>query len=178
MRARDDDLETRVTDADHTALRLWLRLLTCTNLIEADVRHLLRTRFASTLPRFDLLAQLERSKEGLRMSELSRRLMVTGGNVTALTEQMQAEGWLRRESQADDRRVIRVRLTPEGRDRFQAMARDHERWVCALLDSLDRDEQQTLLDLLGKLKAGIRSRHRTAGGDASPPPTAERKPPT
>ncbi|MEZ5661674.1 MAG: MarR family transcriptional regulator [Burkholderiaceae bacterium] len=155
MPAGQVDLETRVTDADHTALRLWLRLLTCTNLIEADVRRRLRARFASTLPRFDLLAQLERSHEGLRMSELSRRLMVTGGNITGLTEQLVAEGWLTRDPDPADRRATRVRLTRHGRQRFAAMAGEHERWVRDLLAPLSRDEQKTLLALLGKLKAGI-----------------------
>ncbi len=154
---REVDLETRVTDADHTALRLWLRLLTCTNLLEADIRHRLRARFACTLPRFDLLAQLQRSEEGLRMSELSRRLMVTGGNVTALTEQLQAEGWLTRSPQPGDRRVTRVRLTEEGRRRFTAMASEHEQWIDSLLAPLNRQEQQNLLGLLGKLKAGMRT---------------------
>ncbi|MEZ5651569.1 MAG: MarR family transcriptional regulator [Burkholderiaceae bacterium] len=157
MSAGPFDLETRVTDADHTALRLWLRLLTCTNLIEADVRRRLRAGFTSTLPRFDLLAQLERSRDGLRMSELSRRLMVTGGNITALTEQLDAEGWLTREPEPDDRRATRVRLTRRGRERFAAMAGEHERWVRELLSPLDKHEQLTLLDLLGKLKAGIRA---------------------
>ena len=82
------DAESRVHDDHHDALRLWLRLLTCTMLIEGRIRGRLRERFATTLPRFDLMAQLERHPEGLRMGELSRRMMVTGGNVTGITAEI------------------------------------------------------------------------------------------
>lgn len=149
------DHETRVQAHDHTALKLWLRLLTCTSLIEGSVRRKLRAEFASTLPRFDLLAQLERHPQGLRMSELSQRLMVTGGNVTGLADQLEAEGSITREPVADDRRAIRLKLSAAGRRRFAEMAAAHERWVVTLFESLSRDEQQQLLRLLGKLKPGL-----------------------
>ena len=140
---------------DHTALKLWLRLLTCTTLIEASVSQRLRRGFGSTLPRFDLLAQLYRAPEGLRMSELSRRLMVTGGNVTGLADQLEHEGLLLREGVQGDRRAIRLRLTPEGQARFAEMASAHESWVVSLLSDLSTAEQRTLLTLLGKLKTGL-----------------------
>ncbi len=149
------DHETRLQAHDHTALKLWLRLLTCTNLIEGSVRQLLRSDFASTLPRFDLLAQLERHPQGLRMSELSQRLMVTSGNITGLADQLEAEGLLTREPVSDDRRAIRLRLSPAGRRRFAEMAAGHEGWVVSLFEVLSRDEQHQLLALLGKLKPGL-----------------------
>lgn len=148
------DQETRLAADDHFALKLWLRLLTCSNLIEARIRQQLRRDFDSTLPRFDLLAQLERA-EGLKMSELSQRLMVTGGNVTGLADQLENEGWLVRESVENDRRATRLRLTPAGRERFDAMARTHEAWVADMLCALSRDEQRQLHQLLGKLKLGL-----------------------
>lgn len=157
------DHETRLRAGDHTALRLWLRLLTCTNLIGGAVRRTLRRDFASTLPRFDLLAQLERHPQGLRMSELSQRLMVTGGNVTGLADQLEAEGWLTREPVPDDRRAIRLKLSPVGRRRFAEMAGGNEACVIDLLDALSREEQQELLRLLGKLKPGLAERARRAG---------------
>lgn len=149
------DHETRIGSDDHFALKLWLRMLTCANLIEKRIRNGLRREFDCTLPRFDLLAQLERDAGGLKMSELSQRLMVTGGNVTGLADQLESEGWLVREAVADDRRATRLKLTPGGRRRFDAMAREHERWVVELLDPLTREEQQTLHRLLGKLKLGL-----------------------
>lgn len=149
------DHETRLQAHDHTALKLWLRLLTCTSLIESSVRQVLRSDFESTLPRFDLLAQLDRHPQGLRMSELSQRLMVTSGNITALADQLEAEGLLRREPVSDDRRAIRLRLSAAGRRRFAEMAAGHERWVVSLFEVLSRDEQRQLLALLGKLKPGL-----------------------
>lgn len=149
------DHETRLEADDHFALKLWLRILTCSNLIEARIRQLLRRDFDSTLPRFDLLAQLDRA-DGLKMSELSQRLMVTGGNVTGLADQLQHEGWLVREAVENDRRATRLRLTDDGRERFAGMARTHEGWVVELLSALSRDEQRQLHALLGKLKLGLR----------------------
>ncbi|UCE31401.1 MAG: MarR family transcriptional regulator [Burkholderiales bacterium] len=149
------DHESRAEDDHHVALRLWLRLLTCTHLVEQQVRRRLRAEFDSTLPRFDLLAQLERHRAGLKMSELSRRLMVTGGNVTGLADQLEAEGWLVREPVANDRRATRLKLTRDGSRRFDAMAREHERWVIEALGGLSRAEQARLLELLGRLKSGL-----------------------
>jgi DNA-binding MarR family transcriptional regulator len=156
------DHETRLDADDHFALKLWLRILTCSNLIEARIRNALRRDFASTLPRFDLLAQLDR-EDGLKMSELSQRLMVTGGNVTGLADQLQQEGWLVREPVEHDRRATRLRLTVAGRERFAGMARTHEGWVVDMLGCLSRDEQRQLHALLGKLKLGLH------GADAVPP---------
>lgn len=150
------DQETRLEADDHFAVKLWLRMLTCSTLIEARIRHLLRRDFDCTLPRFDLLAQLERA-DGLKMNELSQRLMVTGGNVTGLADQLQDEGWLVREPVEHDRRATRLRLTSAGRQRFAGMARTHEAWVVQLLGALTRDEQRQLHALLGKLKIGLRA---------------------
>jgi DNA-binding MarR family transcriptional regulator len=145
------DQETRLSSDDHIALRLWLRLLTCSNLIEATIRRRLQHDFDLTLPRFDLLAQLDRA-DGLKMNELSRRLMVTSGNVTGIADQLERDGWLTREADSDDRRATRLRLTERGRKRFSAMARVHESWVIELMGSLDRSEQRELQRLLGRLK--------------------------
>ncbi|MEO8225199.1 MAG: MarR family transcriptional regulator [Gammaproteobacteria bacterium] len=145
------DLETRLSSDDHIALRLWLRLLTCSSLVETSIRRRLQRQFSLTLPRFDLLAQLDRV-DGLKMSELSRRLMVTSGNVTGIADQLERDGWLTRESDSDDRRATRLRLTVSGRERFRAMARVHETWIIELMSSLDSTEQRELQRLLGKLK--------------------------
>ena len=169
------DHETRLEANDHFALKLWLRILTCSNLIEARIRHNLRRDFDCTLPRFDLLAQLERS-DALKMSELSQRLMVTGGNVTGLADQLQDEGWLVREAVEHDRRATRLRLTDGGRKRFIGMARTHEDWVIELLGTLSRDEQRLLHGLLGKLKLGLRAPAPPAEAPGSSPTARSRKP--
>lgn len=151
MAAQTVDHETRLSRDDHIALRLWLRLLTCSNLIETTIRRRLQQDFDLTLPRFDLLAQLDRV-DGLKMSELSRRLMVTSGNVTGIADQLEHDGWLTREAVSGDRRATCLRLTDNGRKRFSAMARVHETWIVELMGSLDRGEQRELQRLLGKLK--------------------------
>jgi DNA-binding MarR family transcriptional regulator len=146
------DRETIARAADHRALRVWLRLLTCTQLIERQVRSRLRERFGTTLPRFDLMAQLERHREGLRMSELSRLLMVTGGNVTAIVDQLVKEGQVERLDEPADRRAFRIRLTKAGERAFAEMARAHEEWVVELFAGMSRREQDELLKLLAKVK--------------------------
>jgi DNA-binding MarR family transcriptional regulator len=149
---RASDRETAARPDDHRALRLWLRLLTCTQLIERHVRNELRLRFGTTLPRFDLMSQLERHPEGLKMNELSRRMMVSGGNVTGITDQLVKEGLVERVPQPSDRRAFRVKLTRAGGKAFAEMAAEHERWVIGLLSGLSKREHQNLLDLLAKVK--------------------------
>ncbi len=146
------DLESRVVDTDHQALKLWLRLLACTTKVEGQIRNRLRTEFGTTLPRFDLLAQLERNPDGLSMRELSQRLMVTGGNVTGVTDQLEAEGLVLREAHPSDRRSYTVKLTPAGRKLFRKMAATHEQWVIELLDGWSAAEKAQVYGLLAHLK--------------------------
>jgi DNA-binding MarR family transcriptional regulator len=146
------DMEARGHREHPEALRLWLRLLTCTQLIEKQVRGQLREQFDTTLPRFDLMAQLERNPEGLKMNELSRRMMVTGGNVTGITDQLVAEGLVERMDVEGDRRAYRVRLTSRGRKTFDEMARQHEDWIVQAFGGLSPRELETLHKLLGKVK--------------------------
>ena len=149
------DLEARAHEDHHDALRLWLRLLTCTQLIEQQVRVRLREQFETTLPRFDLMAQLERSPEGLKMNALSRRMMVTGGNVTGITDQLESEGMVQRLPLEGDRRALLIRLTPTGRKAFAEMASAHEGWIVESLSGLSEREVETLHKLLGKVKQHI-----------------------
>jgi DNA-binding MarR family transcriptional regulator len=146
------DIEARAHSEHPEALRLWLRLLTCTQLVEKQVRTNLRERFETTLPRFDLMAQLERAPDGLKMNELSRRMMVTGGNVTGITDQLVAEGLVERIEVEGDRRAYRVCLTAKGRKQFHDMARQHEDWILEAFSGLTDKEISTLHKLLGKVK--------------------------
>jgi DNA-binding MarR family transcriptional regulator len=152
------DMEARAHSEHPDALRLWLRMLTCTQLVEKQVRTLLRERFDTTLPRFDLMAQLERAPEGLKMNELSRRMMVTGGNVTGITDQLVAEGLVERIDVEGDRRAYRVRLTSRGRKQFNEMARQHEDWIVQAFGGLADKDMATLHKLLGKVKDGALAR--------------------
>jgi DNA-binding MarR family transcriptional regulator len=135
-------------------LRLWLRLYAATSVIEREMRRFLRARFGTTLPRFDLMAALERAPDGLTMGELSRRLMVSGGNVTSVVGGLERDGLVRRRSPAADRRTSYVALTDAGRTAFAEMARAHERWIDELLaDVADAD-----VDALTRLLAGLKHR--------------------
>ncbi|WP_254067548.1 MarR family winged helix-turn-helix transcriptional regulator [Burkholderia sp. L27(2015)] len=146
------DLEMSTGADSHMGLRLWLRMLTTTNLVQTELRTRLRTEFNSTLPRFDLMAQLERHPDGLKMSEISRRLMVTGGNVTGITDQLEKEALVVRDVDPNDRRSISVRLTPAGRTLFDKMAIAHEQWVVEMFGGLGLDEKVRVHQRLGKLK--------------------------
>lgn len=166
------DHETRLHDDHHDALRLWLRLLTCTTMIERGIRRRLRDRYAMTLSRFDLLAQLDRTPDGLRMGELSRRLMVTGANVTGLVAQLAAEGMVERSAALDDRRASLVRLTERGRETFHAMAIEHERWIVEMTGGLSAPERSRLHALLGGLKTSVRAHEPDGIATAAARPAA------
>ncbi len=146
------DRETAAEPDDRLELRVWLRLLSCANRIEREVRRELRSAFGMTLPRFDLLSQLERAPAGLTMGELSRRLMVTGGNVTGLIDRLVAEGLVRRTPVPNDRRAARVRLTPAGAAAFRAMLPNHEAAIAAKLGAMKRSDLRQLQVLLGRLR--------------------------
>jgi DNA-binding MarR family transcriptional regulator len=153
MNARQNtDMEQRAHADHHASLRLWLRLLSCTTRVEDTIRQRLREQFGITLPRFDLMAQLEREPEGLAMGEVSRRMMVTGGNVTSIVDQLEREQLVQRLPVPADRRSYRLTLTEAGRSTFATMAQAHQAWVRELLSPLSAKEQSQLAALLGTLK--------------------------
>lgn len=147
--------EARAASGDHAVLKLWLRLLSSTTQIESEIRKRLRERFDISLARFDYMAQLYRYREGLKMRVLSRYLMVTGGNVTGLTDELERDGVVLRESSPEDRRAWIVRLTPKGRKLFETMAREHEQWLLELFGGLDAKAVQQLHTHLGALRVHL-----------------------
>ncbi|MBP6900553.1 MAG: MarR family transcriptional regulator [Burkholderiaceae bacterium] len=151
-------LEARVQVDDHLDTRIWLRLLACSAQIEQQIRQRLRARFGTTLPRFDYLAQLDRHPDGLRMNLLSRYLMVTGGSVTGLTDQLVKEGLVQRIDDPDDRRSWRVCLTPQGREEFRRMALEHESWLVELFKGLPAASKNALYEHLGHLRVHLAQR--------------------
>lgn len=150
------DPETRLALGDHEALRLWLRLFTTTTLIERVVDSALKREFGSSLPRFDLLAQLHRTPDGLRMGELSARILTTNGNVTWLVAALERDGYVRRRPDTDDRRATVVRLTTTGRRHFETMASRHEQIIAELFDALPANDRKALHESLGALKTRVR----------------------
>ena len=149
------DHEFRAHADQHASLRLWLRLLSCTTRVEDKIRQKLRESFDITLPRFDLMAQLERHPDGLSMGELSRRMMVTGGNISAIVDQLEKEKLVLREVGANDRRSFTVKLTQAGKDAFTNMAIAHEAWAADLFEGLSVSQQTELHTLLGAMKKNL-----------------------
>jgi len=154
------DLESRLTNDHHQSLKLWLRMLSCTTKIETEIRSRLRTEFGITLPRFDLMAQLERHPEGLRMGELSKRMMVTGGNITGITDQLEQENLVVRVPDPKDGRAFSVKLTPAGRKAFAQMAEVHEGWVAELLQEISQEDKGQLIELLSQMKGHLYAREQ------------------
>lgn len=137
------------------SLRLWLRLLSCSTVIEKRIRQKLIDDFDTTLPRFDVLATLARAPDGLTMGELSTLLLVSGGNVTTVVSRLIEDGHVERIVNAADRRSITVRLTRRGRKDFAAMAAAHEAWVEHYLSDISDAEIEALLAGLGRVRASV-----------------------
>jgi DNA-binding MarR family transcriptional regulator len=154
------DFETGLSEDEQLDIRVWLRLLTCANLIERRVRKNLRDKFDTTLPRFDVLAQVDRTPDGQPMRELSRRMMVTNGNITPLVDRLVEDKLIKRDPSPEDRRVQHIRLTADGKQALDEMIPAHVSWVNNLMANLDRDDASQLYALLGELKASIQMAER------------------
>jgi DNA-binding MarR family transcriptional regulator len=133
-------------------LRLWLRMLSITKMISQEIRRRLRVEFQATLPQFDLMSQLYRERDGLRLGELSRRTMVTNGNITGLADRLEADGLIIRENLDGDRRVTVAKLTKQGRETFAGMAKAHEGWLRELMGDVDDDTLAAVLNQLATVK--------------------------
>jgi DNA-binding MarR family transcriptional regulator len=161
-------VEARALRDDHLTLKVWLRLLASSTQIETMIRKRLRTRFGMSLARFDYLAQLHRHRDGIRMNALSRYLMVTGGNVTGLTDELEKEGFVTRESDPSDRRSFIVKLTREGRRSFERIAAEHEQWVIELFEGVPAADLQRLYDTLGRLRLALNETANPTTDGAAP----------
>ena len=138
-------------------LRLWLRLLQSTRKIEAELRDRLRVNFSVTLPRFDVLAALYRKPDGMLMSELSRFLMVSNGNVTGIIDRLVADGLVVRAQRQGDRRTSIVKLTNKGVLDFELMASAHEDWVSELLAEFTSGDAENLSDMLDGIQPRVKN---------------------
>ncbi len=154
------DRESWARPGDPLELRLWLRMLTCSTLVENHVRTLMRSGFDTTLPRFDLMAQLANSPRGMKMSDLSRRMMVTNGNITGITDQLERDGLVERIKVDTDRRSCLILLTAKGRQNFRQMSAAYQGWISELFEGVPASRRERLYELLGEFKK--------AGRDALP----------
>lgn len=140
-------------------LLLWIRLLRVVRVVEAELRERLKREFDSTLPRFDVLSALYRERGGMLMSDLSRFLLVSNGNVTGIVERLVGDGLVRRDARPDDRRAFNVRLTPAGIARFEAMAAAHESWIAELLGGVDEADAHELSAMLKAFRSNWEDEH-------------------
>ena len=166
------DLETRGAQARHGDLRLWLRILTIHKLVNNEVRRRLREKFGMSLSRFDLLAQLDGRAEGMRMGELSKRLMVTTGNITGLVDELVVEGLVERLPDPTNRRASLAAMTAKGRKVFGAAAKANELWIEELFAGLTATDKGTMFDMFGRQKADISARLQNAGTGAEKKPAS------
>jgi DNA-binding MarR family transcriptional regulator len=139
-------------------LRLWIRLLRASRTIEAELRERLKSAFNTTLPRFDVMAALYRSPEGMLMSDLSRFLLVSNGNVTGIVDRLVSEGLVTRARRNGDRRTSMVRLTEDGAAAFAEMAAAHESWIGELLGTVSEDEARRLTGMLKSFRSNWEGR--------------------
>jgi len=144
--------------ASKARLRLWLKLLKTNKLLENELRERLRSQFDTTLPRFDVMAALDRASDGLKMHELSGVLKVSNGNITGIVDRLVNDGVVVRVAVEGDRRATVVQLTAKGRQFFTTLASAHERWVNELLITIDLAEAETVMALL----SGIEQPDKTA----------------
>ncbi|MEZ5934003.1 MAG: MarR family transcriptional regulator [Alphaproteobacteria bacterium] len=139
-------------------LRLWLKLLKASRMVEEEIRRRLRSRCASTLPRFDVMSALARAPDGLKMSEISKRLRVSNGNITGIVDKLVEEGLVLRVAVPGDRRANLVCLTAKGQDVFAAHALTHEAWIDEILSGLDDDDIAGMVKRLDHLTATLEER--------------------
>lgn len=150
-----DDAEL---DRDTKKLALWIRLISNSNMIEKEIRNLFQSEFGVTLPRFDLMSALYREQGGLTMGELSKRMLVSNGNVTGIVERLQKEGLVKRWVLPTDRRIYSVGLTPKGRSEFKVMADRHKEWISDILGGLDEEDVVQMTKMMGQMRDSLRAR--------------------
>ncbi len=137
---------------DKRRLRMWIRMLRTTRFVEARLREFLRDRYKSTLPRFDVMAALFRAEDGLKMSALSKQLLVSNGNVTGIVDRLVEDRLVVRVIVENDRRAMLVRLSPKGRELFSKMAAEHEAIISDLFSEMDNNDLDLLVDVFSRLK--------------------------
>lgn len=140
-------------------LRLWIRLLRATHTIEGELRERLKREFEMTLPRFDVMAALYREPDGMLMSDLSRFLLVSNGNITGIVDRLAADGLVTRARRDGDRRTSIVRLTGVGVEFFGRMARAHEGWIAELLGGVGDEETRRLSGMLRAFRSEWEGEH-------------------
>jgi len=140
---------------DKQGVRTWLRLISCAQLVEQEIRSMLRENFDTTLPRFEFLAALDRVPEGITMGELSHWLNVTKGNITGIAERLSEDGYIKREPTPTDRRSFSVTMTPKGHREYKLMEEAYEELVEQIFSDLTLEESDMFMGLVAKIKEAV-----------------------
>lgn len=153
------DAMTPPLAAHKDRLRLWIRLLRAARVVEGELRERLKTQFEMTLPRFDVMSALYRERDGMLMSDLSRFLLVSNGNVTGIVDRLVSDGFVVRSNREGDRRTSIVRLTEAGEIRFAEMASAHENWIEELLKDISEEDARRLSSMLKAFRSNWEAEH-------------------
>lgn len=167
-----NDFEARSVDVEQQDLRLWLQMMALHKAITSELRRRLRASFGMSLSRFDFMSQLNETRDGLRMGEVSARLMVTTGNITGLADELEADGLIERMADPSSRRACLVRLTAKGRAEFRAMAKAHKAWIVEFFSIISQKDKKMLLELVGSQNAFVLSRIQGAANPTKIMPPA------
>jgi DNA-binding MarR family transcriptional regulator len=110
---------------------------------------------------YDVLYTLSKSSEGLRLLDLSDRIMLTQTGITRLVARLEERCLVTRTPDPDDARAVRLTLTPEGRDVQRRVGTAHARSVtCVMEQALAPEELQQLQALCDKLTASVREKNQ------------------
>lgn len=151
--AADPSTAPQLDGKEH--LRLWVRLLACAHTAEQRVKSRIKERFGINQTAFNLMSQLDRFPDGIRMGELSRRTVVTGSNLTAVIDDLAKRGYVARSPAPNDRRATLIALTEAGREAFSWMSPIHATWIEEVFAEMPAEDQAELCSRLDELKAAM-----------------------
>jgi MarR family 2-MHQ and catechol resistance regulon transcriptional repressor len=140
------------------ALGMWVKLVRATATFGKFSGDNIRS-FGLTEPQFGVLECLGHLGP-LTLGEISRKQLVSGGNITCVIDNLEKEGLVERQHSLKDRRTIVARLTSKGKKMFDDIFTQHARRIAEIAAVLNESEQQQLSILLKKLGTELQQRDR------------------
>jgi DNA-binding MarR family transcriptional regulator len=106
---------------------------------------------------YDVLVQLEEAGDGVPMTELANRILASKSGLTRGIDRMEEAGLVRRERPRDDRRVVRVFMTPEGAEVLRDAREVHRDGIRRhFAEHLDERDLERLRGMLQKVREHVR----------------------
>ena len=141
------------TPAEQRALDAFIKLMRATDSVSSDLsRHVAAEGL--TMGQFGILEALLH-RGAMCQGELGTKLLRSGSNVTTVVDNLEKRGLVQRTRRADDRRVIDVALTPEGRRLIRRIFPAHARRIVRLFGALSAENQQHLGELCKTLGRSV-----------------------